>query len=226
VFKLYELVPRRSDISAQEFHDHWRHPHGTLCIPIPTLWRYVQNHRLDTSLLDGDQGKYDGIVEAWFETVEHVQGLSEDAQFVQHVKPDEPAFIDVDDLVLFFAQEEVLASPAENARMTAADTLWDGPRRSVCVKVLQLVALGGNAAWAGDNDAELGAEVGALRHVRAYPASEIHGDDPPYLGVRELWWPTLVAFERGVTGAPDAWAELLGQAGASYTMFAQSELVK
>ena len=225
MLKLYEFFSSRPDISAQEFHDHWRHPHATLCLPISSLHRYVQNHRLDTDLVGDGQGRCDGVVEAWFETVDDVNGLADDPQFVRYVKPDEQAFVDADSLLLCFAREELLASPAENARMTVADTLWDGPRRSACFKVLQLVEVGGNPAWAGDTDAELGAAVGALRHVRNHPAGEIHGDDAPFLGIRELWWPTLSAFEQGVSGAPSAWEQLLGQAGASYTMLAQAELV-
>jgi hypothetical protein len=78
--------------------------------------------------------------------------------------------------------------------------------------------------WAGSNDdIALGRRIGALRHERNYPSREIHGDKPPYLGVRQLWWPTLSAFEAGVRKDRDAFNHLIDKAGSAVTLLAQAE---
>src|SRR3546814_3222287 len=53
--KILATVPRRKDISEQQFHDHWRHPHGTLSKKIACLRGYVQSHRIVSPLLPDTQ---------------------------------------------------------------------------------------------------------------------------------------------------------------------------
>src|SRR3546814_10365848 len=60
-------IPRRKDISEQKFHDHWRHPHGTLSKKIACLRGYVQSHRIVSPLLPDTQLAYDGITELWYD---------------------------------------------------------------------------------------------------------------------------------------------------------------
>src|SRR3546814_5682078 len=59
--KILATIPRRKDISEQQFHDHWRHPHGTLSKKIACLRGYVQSHRIVSPLLPDTQLAYDGI---------------------------------------------------------------------------------------------------------------------------------------------------------------------
>ena len=62
-------------------------------------------------------------------------------------------------------------------------------------------------------DADLGRRIGALRHLRNHPDPTAHGTNPPYLGARKLWWPTLTAFNQGVQQDPAAFRQLIAQAG-------------
>ena len=41
IFVLIKKLPHMTD---EQFHDHWRHPHGTLTHRIPQICDYVQNH--------------------------------------------------------------------------------------------------------------------------------------------------------------------------------------
>lgn len=75
----------------------------------------------------------------------------------------------------------------------------------------------------GNDDAELGRRIGALRHVRNTASAAVHGDDAAWLGARELWWPTQTAFERGVATDPEAFRELISSGGESVTLLAQAE---
>ncbi|TWB43565.1 hypothetical protein FBZ98_1151, partial [Rhizobium sp. ERR 922] len=44
-----------------------------------------------------------------------------------------------------------------------------------------------------------------------------------FLGARQLWWPTLTAFQDGVDADRAAFEELLARAGHAVTMLAVSE---
>src|SRR3546814_7697428 len=77
------------------------------------------------------------------------------------------------------------------------------------VKSLQLVKADGNPAWAGDQDKALGDRIGAFRHVRSFAIDAVHKGTSPFIGARELWWPTLSDFERGVAGDRAAFDALL-----------------
>lgn len=59
----------------------------------------------------------------------------------------------------------------------------------------------------------------------ATPSREFHGDNPSFLGARQLWWPTRTAFEDGVAADQEAFTELAGRGGHSLTVLVQSERV-
>jgi hypothetical protein len=60
-----------------------------------------------------------------------------------------------------------------------------------------------------------------LQFIR--PDDEVHSDNPPYLGVRQLWWPTVSTFEAGVRNDPDAFNQLVAKVGSAVTLLAQAE---
>src|SRR3546814_4394636 len=77
----------------------------------------------------------------------------------------------------------------------------------------------------GDQGKALGDRIGAFRHVRSFAIDAVHKGTSPFIGARELWWPTLSDFERGVAGDRAAFDALLAQAGQHYTMLASAERV-
>src|SRR3546814_15311495 len=83
--------------------------------------------------------------------------------------------------------------------------------------------------WSSDvcssdlDDEALGQKLGAFRHTRATPLASVHGNEPSFLGLHELWWPTRTDFHRAVDAAPNALQELLARAGKSTTMLVQAE---
>ena len=58
------FLKRRPDMSADEFHDHWRNHHASLVLKLAGIRRYVQCRPV--SLGSGDP-PYDGVAEVWFE---------------------------------------------------------------------------------------------------------------------------------------------------------------
>jgi len=111
---------------------------------------------------------------------------------------------------VIIAVDEILSSgPDRNQPLSRGDYLWFEDERSINIKLIQFIDTSLRDARRGAQDLELGRAVGALRHVRCHPSDVVYGNDAlAFGGVRELWWPTLTAFHRGVAAAPSAWQEL------------------
>lgn len=222
--KMFGCIPRRPDISRQFFHDHWRHPHGSLGRHISTMRRYVQSHQFDSDLLGPTQTHFEGCAEVWFDSVE--DGLSFDTEpvYVRDVKPDEPLFVDLPNLRFAFADEEVLVSgPDLREPISDGDAAWRLDNRPTSVKLLQFIISDGGVPWASPDDRALGHRIGALRHVRSRPSPVVHADGAFVIGIRELWWPTLWDLEQGVAKDRAAWDALAGRPGESIAMIANAE---
>lgn len=142
---------------------------------------------------------YEGVAEVWFDNVADAIGMGEHPNFVTYVKPNEPNFVDLKRLVWMYADEEVLVSgPDPSAE--PAQALPDGLHltRSVTIKLLHFSPASGI-----DRRTELAGSLGAVRHVRCVPRTDIYGRDPvAFAEVHELWWPTLVAFEKTIDRSP------------------------
>jgi hypothetical protein len=132
-------------------------------------------------------------------------------------------FQDLPRVVFFITEEEVVVSRPAIGAGDAVDRQWDVLERPTSIHLLQFVHRDGNPDWVGADDAELGLRIGALRHAVNRPSAEVYSDDAPFLGARQLWWPTLTAFQDGVDADPAAFDELLAQAGHAITMLAVSE---
>jgi uncharacterized protein (TIGR02118 family) len=225
MIKFFGLIPRRPDISSEEFHDHYRHPHGTLGRQIPTFRNYVQSHQVHTDRLGDGQETFEAVAEVWFDTVPDATGLAEDPHYIEHVQPDEPNFVDMDKLKWLYTTEEVLTSAPD---VRSADAAARGLQRfhlerATSIKLMQFRPDGARAERSAQDDAALGERLGAIRHVRCRPQLEIHSDEPPaFAEVQELWWPTMWEFEQA-TASGDALEELLAIAPSSVTLLAQAE---
>ena len=225
--KVFSAFPRKPGLSREEFHDHWRHPHATLGRRVPVVTKYILSHQIDSDLLGEDQHRYDGIAEGWMDNEGDVIAFGQDPWYVNHVAPDEPNFMDQANMKFLATTETVLqSSPSRVLPRPDGDEFWFDDDRAINIKVIQLVTEAPEGGWYTDGDADLGVAVGAFRHVRSEPAATIHGDQPPFIGVRELWWPSVSAFREGVTSAPDAFEQLVTRVSASVTVLVQSERFK
>ena len=223
--KVFAFIPRRKDITSQAFHDHWRHPHATWGKQMQHIRRYLQNHQISTELLGAEQNRYEGIAEAWFESVEQAAAFGSDPTYKMHIGPDESHFIERDNLTYLAVTEEVLA-PARDVRdPDKPDTLWSPWRAPVSIKLFQVFLQNHDSAWARSEDAGLGDQLRALRHVRCLPIDALN---PPegtrFVGLREMWWPTLSAFFDGANASREAWDTLFGHRRNTLLILTQSEL--
>ncbi len=225
--KMFAAIPRKPDISSQEFHDHWRHPHGTMGRRISILRKYIQSHQIHCDLLGADQTRFEGIAEVWIDSVADAQYFPNEPTYASEVVPDELLFIDLKNLKFLLTTEEVLVSgPDRTGPVSEGDAVWYDDDRAVNIKIIQLIEEEGSKPWRSERDVDLGLQIKSLRHVCCNPAVEVHGATPPFVGVRELWWPTLSAFRNGVAAAPAAWAELINRPGKAFTVLVHSERFK
>ena len=222
MIKFFGLIPRRADISPAEFHDHYRHPHGTLGTQIPAFRGYVQSHQVGSSALGDDQTRFEAVAEGWFDNVDDAAGLADDPHYVEHVQPDEPNFVDLAKLKWLYTTEEVLFSGPDPREATPlAHRLLQRMHleRPTTVKLLHFAS----QTDAIDAGSDLAGSLGAVRHVRCRPHAEIHAEDPPaFAEVHELWWPTVFDFEQGAAGGA-ALRELVDGPNGSVTLLAQAE---
>ena len=168
---------------------------------------------------------FEGVAEVWFDNAEEFTALLDLPYVQEHVLIDEERFIDRANTKYFMAEEEVIASgprAGEQLRPKTETSLydleWSDNNRANTIKLLQFIVEDGTQVWAAPDDAELGHRIGALRHVRNHPIG-----DNPYIGLRELSWPTLTAFERGIATGKESWATLRDRPRRSFSLLVYAE---
>jgi len=220
--KLFAFIRRRPDVPLDVYQDHWRHPHATLAKGISVLRGYVQSHRVPSDI-DARTDTFDGVAEAWLDNEADAAYFGEDPMYVKYVRDDEARFADQPNIKFMFTTEDVvMARPDSRSGADYADTLWAPHEQNISVKVIQIVEKGN---WRTPDDLDLGRRIGAFRHVCCEPSQAIHGETPPFLGVRELWWPTMTAFKKGWAADGKAREALLGRPASAITLLAQAERV-
>ena len=222
--KMFGAIPRAPHISPQHFHDHYRHPHGTLGRHITKMRGYVQSHQVHSDLLDDRQTRFEACAEVWIDSVADAATFGEDPVYLSDVKDDEPNFVDLPNLRWLFVDEEVLMSGPDMGKDTLlGDQRWRLDNRPNSFKLIQFVEVQGAEPWDQDNDRDLGKKIGALRHVRSRPVSALHPDGGFAIGIRELWWGSQTGMETGIAADPRAWHELFSRPAVATSFFATAE---
>ena len=219
MIKLFGLIPRRRDITPEAFHEHYRHPHGTLALTMSTLEGYVQSHQIHTDLLGRSQSRFEAIAEIWVRGEAEVEGFREEPNLVRHLIPDEPHFIDMANAAFLATAEDEVALDLGSA--SEADRMWNPDHCPYSIKLIQLIAMGGDSS--PFEELSLVTALGVLRHVRCSLVPAFHSDNAEFVAVREFWWPTLSAFRVGTANAPHAWRTLVGDVDRSVSLLARAE---
>lgn len=223
--KLFGLIPRKKGLTPEQFHDHYRHPHGTMGRNLSTMRAYCQSHHIHSDLLAADQSHFEAVAEIWLDNVSDVASFRQEPTLVKYILDDEPLFIDMDNLKFLAADEEVLTSTPDalDDTLHPADAMWSPFKRPISIKILQFIHTDSNPEWFSAQDQSLGQALGAFRHIRCHPHEAIHTEAPPFLGAREIWWPTVSAFKQGVANAPEAFKKLITDVPSATTLLAQAE---
>jgi uncharacterized protein (TIGR02118 family) len=109
MLKVHILSRRRSDMTHDQYVQHWRDVHAPLFASQPDVKRYVR--RYIQCFITGDKpagptlGETDGLVELWFDDIEGFNAFGNSKSYLDVIKPDEERFTDPKRCEYFFSTE-------------------------------------------------------------------------------------------------------------------------
>ena len=107
MLKVHILSRRRSDMTHEQYVQHWREVHAPLFASQPDVKRYVR--RYIQCFITGDRpegpmlGETDGLVELWFDDIEGFNAFGNSKSYLEVIKPDEERFTDPKRCEYFFS---------------------------------------------------------------------------------------------------------------------------
>lgn len=115
MIKVFAFIVKRADLTDEQFHAHWREPHGRLTKKVPQIRRYLQNHGIGATVtLPGfSTTPYRGIATIWVESLKDLGDIFDDPGF-QEVHEDELNLLDRDQLAWLITNESVIL-PGDDA---------------------------------------------------------------------------------------------------------------
>lgn len=83
MIKVFAFLTRLPTLSDEQFHAHWRDPHGTLTRRMPQITRYVQNHQVDAArVVPGIAPcSYSGVATVWFTDLGKMVEMQSDPRY-------------------------------------------------------------------------------------------------------------------------------------------------
>ena len=114
--KVHAFMVKKAGLSDEDFHRHWRDPHGYLAMRVKEIIRYVQDHTYGANpRLDGwSPLAYDGLPAVWFADIGTATGLHANPDF-QESHADEENLVERDQLGWLRSTETVVVPGPELA---------------------------------------------------------------------------------------------------------------
>lgn len=111
MIKMSEFLTRRADITREQFSEYWTNTHAKLLMEVPEVKdytiRYVQQHNMGIELDGVTPAPYDGVVEAWFESMDALAAIASSERWGEMLA-DVENFADTSKSVVMFTTEEVV----------------------------------------------------------------------------------------------------------------------
>jgi len=206
MIKIFYLIPKRPDISDEQFHRHWREVHAQFALRITGLRRYVQSHRIKHGGF-GLSCPYEGVAEVWFDSLEAARQMQQSREYREGAFADEPNFIDTSRLAWIATQENVVLDGPAMAKDTPGVKALFFPKRKPALSVADF-----QTYWRTKHGPIVPKTPGLRRYVQCHVLSETYqGSVPTYDGVAELWWPDLTSLEKAAL-SPEFRVEQLNDA--------------
>jgi uncharacterized protein (TIGR02118 family) len=79
MIKHVSILTHKSELTHEEFVDHWENVHGPLALKVPRICRYVQSHITGQHFRPDIQAQtddVDGIAELWYDSLEDLEASS------------------------------------------------------------------------------------------------------------------------------------------------------
>ncbi|EEY18948.1 predicted protein [Verticillium alfalfae VaMs.102] len=108
--RITTLIPRKKGLSKDAFYKHWTEVHAPLCTDFMLrhgVVEYRQYHTTDEAKALGEvmakaagrpMLEYDGMSDAYVKDFKTFEDAFRDPEYLQKIRPDELAFIDVENL--------------------------------------------------------------------------------------------------------------------------------
>jgi len=217
----FSLLKRRSDLTQAQFCEHWRHTHVQVLVAQgghkTYNRRYVQNHFIHDSGLEGGSEAFDGAAQMIPQDAGVLtRGFQEDPRYQQFVRPDEDRFLEVGRCVVLYGESHVLREGAGPFKLL---TLL---KRQPALTHAQFMQ-----AWRNRHAPLLQGQPDVWRLVKGYTQHEVLQDatrgmaqgergDPAmaYDGVSELHFDSLADLRAAL--ASPAWRDLIGPDEATF----------
>ena len=108
--KVFAFIAKRADLTDEQFHAHWREPHGRLAKQVPQIRRYHQNHGIGAvpALPGLAPTPYLGIATIWVADLVKLGAIYGDPGYVD-VHADELNLLDRNQLIWLVTREWVVA---------------------------------------------------------------------------------------------------------------------
>ena len=194
MIKGYALIPKRPDISLEQFHSHWRGVHADLACRIKALRCYVQSHRIPQDIPGMPHSPYEGAAEIWFDDLQTGRGLGDDPDYVNGAYADEPNFIAEEGPSFLMTRENVVVPGPPLAKDAPGVKSLFLLKRKPGLSVADF-----QKHWREVHAPIVPKTPGLRRYVQCHVAPETYESDTPpvFDGVAELDWASMADFERG-----------------------------
>ncbi len=110
--KFMGLSKRHPSMGHNEWCRYWIDVHGPLAHGIPEFTRYygryVHNYVIPDDPAEADSLEFDGIVEEWLESPDDMAQCLAEPKYLEHVRPDELAFVDFSRSHMLLVEEHVI----------------------------------------------------------------------------------------------------------------------
>lgn len=129
MIRVFVCIKKLAHMSDEQFHAHWRHPHGTLTRRMKQLRGYVQSHGIGAvpTVPGLSPTPYLGVPMIWLDGLADLAAMTADPEFIP---------LREDALLLYDQQDVVWLVTREIEGGDAADREWD---RMDCVNALLLL---------------------------------------------------------------------------------------
>ena len=187
--KLLVFIPKRPDLTAEQFHRHWRTTHAQLALRIRSLDGYVQNHRLATTPPEFPPAPfglapYLGVSAAWLADAHAVDAMGADPDYLEGARLDEPNFMDTHSKCNLICRE--LSLVGVGGRRAEAVKTFLLLRRRAAVPAAEFEGTWSDPLRWNQIAGRAGLEGVTVNYP--VPADYVNRRPAPFDLVVELWW--------------------------------------
>ena len=190
--KCFALLTKKSGISDEQFHSHWRGIHAELALRIKSFRRYVQSHRIPDASASFRLAPFHGAAEVWYDDLATAVGMRTNPQYLEGAYLDEPNFIDQPALKWLATTENVVVAGPTIAKGTPLVKGLFLVKRKPGLSVTEF-----QDYWRNKHAPLVPRTPHLVRYVQCHVLPETYESEypPAFDGVAELWWPDLGKFK-------------------------------